>query len=489
MRFAEWTPKEPARVVDLRPELALYDLARYYWGSRRAVVDEVFGQAYDLGAKTAVIEYRYLDANYRSEHATFYSVTFRRYPSVAHRVHFFSQPPPDAFADETTALDFSDLAYSYLGFVVLRPVPGARIGRVALAPPPGLEGEITCFTRETANVFGVRMSVRSAPFMAQDSQLGVCAHMSLWAAVRHHHLAFGHPTFSVAAIAERIPAEMSRVAPSTGLTVHQVAAGCRALELPALIYRCEEQGDLPAHESIPRIACRYLNSGMPVIVAAGNRHAFCLVGYTRVDAGTPDERIHFIRQDDETGPYQIVEDFAHDVYGRWQYLIVPLPAKLFVPGETAEALGREKLIAVAAASDDPEATEIANSGEDGAAPIMFRSAAVRSNRFKESLLERNYDTEIVARYRRMPMPKWLWVVEAVRRPERDQRKPAVVGEALIDATDHGRDMKVLAWHIPGELGMWDPDEDEELSVSVPKQGLVETVARYLYNDPLPKPPA
>lgn len=489
MRFAEWTPSVPARVVDLRPPQALLQLSRYYQGPRPGVLDEVFGQTWTLGAETAVIEYRYLDADYRSEHSNFYSTTFRRYPSVAHRIHFFSQPPPEALQDEAVALDFSTLARSYLGFVVLRPVPGARIGRVALSPPPGLEGEITCLTHEEANVFGVPMKVRSAPFMAQDGQLGVCAHMCLWVAARHHHLAFGHPGFTAASIAERIPAEMGRAAPSSGLTVQQLAAGCRALDLPPLIYKCERRSDMPARESIPRIACRYLNSGMPVIVAAGGRHAFCLVGYTRVDAGTTDERIHFIRQDDETGPYQVVKDFAHDDYRPWQYLIVPLPAKVFVPGETAESLGKEKLIAAAAGSSDLEVAELAQAGRNGQGPIMFRSVVVRSNRFKETLVDRNYDPEIVARYRRLAMPKWLWVVEAVHRPERNLRTPAVVGEALIDATDHGRDMNLLAWHIPGELGMWNPDEDEERTVAVPEQGFVETVARYLYQDPLPKPPA
>ena len=489
MRFADWTPSDPAWVVDLRPHQAVLQLSRYYQGPRPGVLGEVFGQAWTLGAQTAVIEYRYLDADYRSEHSSFYSITFRRYPSVAHRIHFFSQPPPEVLEDEVQALDFSTLADSYLGLVVLRPVPGARVGRVALTPPPGLEGEITCFTHEEANVFGVPMKVRSAPFMAQDGQLGVCAHMSLWVAARHHHLAFGHPGFTVASIAERIPAEMGRAAPSTGLTVQQLAAGCRALDLPPLVYKCENRSDLPTRESIPRIACRYLNSGMPVIVAAGGRHAFCLVGYTRVDAGTTDERIHFIRQDDEAGPYQVVVDFAHDDYRPWQYLIVPLPAKVFVSGETAESLGKEKLIAAAAESDDLDVAELARSGADERGPIMFRSAVIRSNRFKEALEHRQYHPEIVARYRRLPMPKWLWVVEAVRRPERNLRQPAVVGEALIDATDHGRDMNVLAWHIPGELGMWNPDEDEERSVSVPKQGLVETAARYLYKEPLPKPPA
>ena len=489
MRFADWTPSAPARVVDLRSDLALVQLANYYEGARPGVAHEVFGQAYTLGAQTAIIEYRYLDANYRSEHSSFYSITFRRYPSVAHRIHFFAQEQPDELADPNAVLDFSTMSDNYLGFVVLRPVPGAPIGRVALAPPSQFASEVTCITEERTNVFGVPMRVGSAPFMAQDSQLGVCAHMSLWTAARHHHLAFGHPDFTVAAIAESIPAEMGRVAPSTGLTVHQLAAGCRALGLPALIYKCDPLQDLPAEESIPRIACRYLNSGMPVIVAAGSRHAFCVVGYTRVHAGTSDERIHFIRQDDERGPYQVVEDFAHDDYGTWQYLIVPLPSKIFVPGETAESLGKETLIAAAAGATDPAAADIAEAGRDERGLITFRSAVVRSNRFKEGLPERGYAPEIVARYRRLPMPRWLWVVEAVRRPERNNRAKAVVGEALIDATDHGRDMNVLAWHVPGELGMWNPDEDQSSTVVVPTQDVVETVARYIYDKPLSKPPA
>jgi hypothetical protein len=35
----------------------------------------------------------------------------------------------------------------------------------------------------------------------------------------------------------------------------------------------------------------------------------------------------------------------------------------------------------------------------------------------------------------------------------------VLAEAIIDATDHLRDLHVLAWRIPGQLVQWDPDED------------------------------
>jgi hypothetical protein len=490
VEFAEWTPGDPARIVDLRPAGALLRLIRYYEGTRPGVVHEVLGQAYALGAQMAVIEYRYIDPDYRSEHSRFYSTTFRRYPSVAHRLHFFNVPPLDAWRDPDRGFDFAPLADSYQGFVVLRPLAGARVGRVALAPPADFAQDVTSLTREKVNVFGVPMSVRTAPFMAQDAQLGVCAHMALWVVAHHHHLAFGRERRTSGDIADRIPSELGlgRPAPSSGLTVDQLAAGCRSLGLPALVYKCKEPLlDLPKGEQIPGIVCRYLNSGMPVIVAAGGHHAFTLVGYRRVDAGTPDERIHFIRQDDEVGPYQIVEDYAHDQHGRWEWLIVPLPQKVFLPGEVAESLGREQLLDTARSSGDA-AEALADEVDAEPREISFRSTVVRSNRFKETLPDRGFEPDVVGLYRRMPLPHWIWVVEAIRKGERANRTRSVIAEAIIDATDHGRDPHVLAWRVPGALWSWRPDDDEIGDRPIPHHGLVDSVVGWAGNEPLPAQP-
>jgi len=78
----------PALLVDLREAGALDYLVDEYGQRRPLVLKQVLGHAYAAGAQTAVIEYRYIDADYRDEHSRFYSTTFRRYPSVAHRIHF-----------------------------------------------------------------------------------------------------------------------------------------------------------------------------------------------------------------------------------------------------------------------------------------------------------------------------------------------------------------------------------------------------------------
>jgi hypothetical protein len=314
--------------------------------------------------------------------------------------------------------------------------------------------------------------------------------MALWVVAHHHNLAFGRERRTSGEIADRIPSDLGlgRPAPSSGLTVDQLAAGCRSLALPALVYKCKDPtADLPAGEQIPGIVCRYLNSGMPVVVAAGGHHAFTLVGYRRVDAGTPDERIHFIRQDDEVGPYQVVEDYAHDRHGRWEWLIVPLPQKVFLPGEVAESLGKEQLLDTARHSTD--AAE-AFAAEVDAEPreISFRSTVVRSNRFKETLPDRGFEPDVVAAYRRMALPRWVWVVEAIRKTERANRQPSVVAEAIIDATDHSRDPHVLAWRLPNALWSWRPDDDQVGDREIADHGLVDSVAGWAGDEALPAQP-
>ncbi len=470
MNLFEWSRvRQPADAVDLRQPGALYSLLDTYGEASPQVLQAVLGQAFTLGAQTAIVEYRYLDADYRNEHSRFYSTTFRRYASAAHRLHFFAAPiPPELFSPDHPAR-FHRLGY--LGYTVLRPVPAAPIGRTMLAPPPNLSGHVTCCTRDQVNLLGEPLEITAAPFIAQDAQLSRCAQAALWVTAYYHHLTHGTPRLLPGDIAAAVPAELalSRPVPAEGLSVFQLSAAATRIGLPALVYKLD---DLPPDESLPRIACRYLNSALPVIVAGGG-HAFVLVGYRRVDPGTPQERIHFIRHDDEVGPYQVVENFLLDDYSPWQYLIVPLPAKVYLSGEKAEVLGAARLTTSSADSASPTARKL--HAAITAHEVSFRSTALKSNAFKTGLERRGVPEPVASIYRRMPMSHWIWVVEATDRAARDRGDPCVLAEAIIDATDHLRDLHVLAWRVPGELVQWDPDEDRlsrGLLAAVPPLGSV-----------------
>lgn len=230
---------------------------------------------------------------------------------------------------------------------------------------------------------------------------------------------------------------------------------------------------------------------MPVIVTAGGRHAFVLVGYRRMHAGTSNERIHFICQDDEEGPYRVIDDFNHDRYGIWEYLIVPLPHKVFVPGETAETVGRVNLRRLMQQSENLAAADLRSqvdlpSGDDRS--VTYRSTVMLSNRFKETLEQRNVPEAVVPLYRRMQLPRWIWVVEALLRQSRNLGTDAVLAEAIVDATDHSRDRRALAMRIPGQLWSWRPDEDVEARRALGPQPPYDSVSRFVLDPPLDAQP-
>jgi hypothetical protein len=445
---------------------ALSWLGDRYFGNR--VVRNVLAQAFASGAQSAAIEYRYLDPHYRDEHSTFYSRTFRRYPAVAHRLHLFSNPPPDTLGAPEVAARFTGLGY--LGFSVLRPVPAAPVGRTYLAPPPELDRYVSCRREQTVNLFGDELTVSASPFMAQDAQLLRCAHATLWVCGQLHSAMEQTTTILPSDVAAAVPSELGigRPVPSVGLTIHQISAAATRLGFPPLVY--DLSSGLPGNESLFKIACRYLNSGIPVIVAGGG-HAFVLVGYRRTDPQTPDERIQFIRQDDEVGPYQVVANCLLDIYSPWQFLVIPLPHKVYMAGEDAEVVGSIRL----------EAALNADGFQAPPSGWSWRSTLLKSNDFKTQLSARGVPDREATIYRRTHMSRWIWVVEAVDRSLRDAGERAVVAEAVIDATDHLRDRHLLAWRTPTAMRTWAPDADRVDAISgLPVADPVATVSRLPY---------
>lgn len=66
---------------------------------------------------------------------------------------------------------------------------------------------------------------------------------------------------------------------------------------------------------------------------------------------------------------------------------------------------------------------------------------------------------MAAAYQRMQLSRFVWVVELTDRALRDAGEPCVLAEAVVDATDHVRDLHVLGWRIPGAVWGWLPDDD------------------------------
>jgi hypothetical protein len=257
-------------------------------------------------------------------------------------------------------------------------------------------------------------------------------------------------------IADAVPQDIGRGTPSIGLSLYQISVASSRLGLPALVYSLQPP---PDNESLFRIACRYLNSGLPVIVGGGE-HAFVLVGYERVNAGRLDERIRFFRHDDELGPYGAVDNYLFDEYSPWEYMVVPLPSKVYLSGEEAEVVGEAHLRQALEDHASNQNNRLLTDLDDPSRPLSFRTTVMRSNDFKTGLDERGVPAPLAAVYRRMQMSRWVWIVELVDRKLRNAGDPFVLAEILVDATDHVRDRHVLAYRVPGVVAQWDPDADQ-----------------------------
>ena len=149
----------PPRLAPVQPQPRILPFQQ-----RSVPFERIVQIARQLGTTSVVVERRYIDHDYRSEHSHFYSTTFKRFPSVCHQLHFFTkQVDPDL-------RNLREASEGYRGYSVMRPLPSAPVGRTLIAPPPDLKGATLCLGTDTVHLWGHTLSVRAMPFVSQDKE-------------------------------------------------------------------------------------------------------------------------------------------------------------------------------------------------------------------------------------------------------------------------------------------------------------------------------
>jgi hypothetical protein len=462
----DWEDPDPADVVPLRGQQD-WDALRHRYDPN--LLDRPLERCLEVarmgGARTVVVETRYLDLDYRSEYSSFFSKTFAEIPDTAHRLHFFKT---DVVAGELDELPGATRR-AYLGYMTIRPSPLGRVGRTMLAPPPRLRSAVQTAVSGIVNFFGQRLDVNGVPFAQQDTQFGRCAHVAAWIC---HYTAVLRGDVGRRAMADfSLFADPSvaegRPLPSQGLTGLQLSNLMREFQLPPIVYRMGflpgsgQEPPLPPHSPADdpgtwdtraiAVLCRFLNSGYPMLVGTQD-HAFVIVGYRR-QARNGQAWIGFIRHDDQRGPYLEVNDILNDVDPRtgyrhslWQLLLAPVPEKLWLLPEAAERTGRELLLRYDALAGSDTFAAIQRGGR-----LTFRTIAMTSAWYKERAAARGLDADSQRELRLARMSRLIWVVEAVDRDARSAGTPSVLGEAVFDSTSSDVSPNVLAIRVPGAL--------------------------------------
>lgn len=283
--MASWEEPDPGEILPLGSDADWAALLARYPAFNPRPFSRCLEVARAGGATCVVIETRYIDLDYRSEYAAYYSRTFQEQPDSTHRLHFFSRL---LAADEVW--QFGGDPFEYLGYIVVRPLFVGRIGRTMLRPPPDVGPSIRTAVTDHVSFFGQNLQITAVPFVQQSTDLFRCAHAGAWVC---HHSAYlrgdvGRREMADFSLAANAGLSVGRPLPSGGLTLFQISDVLCNFDLPPIHYNVRNLSDAQPHPWTPpiptppandpsqhpghwdtriiAICCRYLNSGLPVLV-------------------------------------------------------------------------------------------------------------------------------------------------------------------------------------------------------------------------------
>ena len=292
----------------------------------------------EINARSIIVETDYVDGDFLEDFASFYVRCFEPYERFCKRLHFFSMKLSrqdfDALASSNASSELiADVKKHYLGFIVVKPLPDAIIGRTQLKTygPDGGRRNYTALVRYEAHIFGIDLAVESLAFQEQDRAVAACATVALWSCFQKTSRLFGTPAPRPPKIT--LDATQSiydqRALPSNGLYVEQI---CNAIRLNGLDPEVFGQS---ARERLPIASLIYahLKGGLPVLLVVEveglEGHALALSGFSLRD--TPQLKIETANPPKEAPQLvglRIDEFYAHDdQHGPFSRLRVLAPHK------------------------------------------------------------------------------------------------------------------------------------------------------------------
>jgi hypothetical protein len=470
--------------------------------------DDIIKQLRDLGAAAALIEDDYLDRDFSEAYSAYYAKTFKRHSKICTRVLLFSCSlsflagivNPTASAERLQ----TESSSHYLGHIILRPISRAPVSQAILRappPPPGFESHLLVKARYTAHILGAELAVDAVPMTQQDSRIGACVQASIWVIARHIHARHRGPWLSTVAITAAAIANTehsinrSLPAGSEFLTANNAVAALRAAGREPLIYAHQSKdahGKLDWGALRPAdIINRYVDSGIPVsiwvdIPGQSVGHAVVATGQVLKSTSGPSSlpaqptRAEFSEaffvNDDQIGPNVIVPVKAISGIGQTPYcvadntsvLIIPLPSKVFLPAETAEALAWGILGMHASGWASHKAAHVGKLGSSEVLGDEFVDELSKNNvlartyltygwKYKHRALRNQLEDSVKTVARDLDVPRYVYVTEfsLLRQLENlPQHQRRVIAHCVVDATAKHEDLEsIRLFHAPG-LCLW-----------------------------------
>jgi len=209
-----------------------------------------------LGCATVIEEPGYIDRDFLEDFSAYHVRSFRTYRRICTRLHFFKQhlSQQDLEAAMLRREGAPGLQNSYLGFIVLRPLPVTVVGRTCLKTYTDQARRGTRLFptkyRQDVDLHGIALHVESVAFQEQDKDVAACATSALWSVLQCTGRKFQHAIpspVSITGTAAATGGYDERMLPAVaGLTIRQIADTLRYVGLEPHLLPLEvhkEEGD------------------------------------------------------------------------------------------------------------------------------------------------------------------------------------------------------------------------------------------------------
>ena len=417
-------------------------------------------------ATTAVVENDYIDVDYS---ASYYDQRVRSFSPTNRgttRIHFFANDLTKRRFVNASQPTVTAMKSNYVGFTVVRPDRPTTLGRTLISCPSNVSGKPARFpTRTTTpvNLAGISLTVESCPYMSQDTKIMACATAALWmSATPLAEKISGmpaHTTAEITGMAMSLDRPFGPAVGKRGLTLFEMEQALLKIGFdPTIYFR-------PSPQELVEICHLFSDSGIPPVLrieSNGIGHAVTVIGSTLQSPSSPQTSIpgafpdhqfvsDLIIHDDQRGMYLLAE--AHPITDRYgnpttelrintgagiayatcDAILVPLPRRVMLDVLEVQTQAEEWIV------------QAKSLGVLENRDVVYRTILVRSNVFKQTLLEHRdrgtptsgYPGYLVEFARGLPMPRYIWLVEVsymVNWDPSNRSSSPVVADLIFDST-------------------------------------------------------
>ncbi len=186
-----------------------------------------------------VLENKYIDRHFLEDYSEYYVRCFTNYKKYCSRIHFFQSEDSDFKSkfDEVLSQnrDIGEFS-SYLGFIVIRPIPQTFLARICLKIYFE-NSDSKHIIRQMCNVslFGIKLEIETIACQEQDRILSACATSALWSFFHAHPSTTNLQLPSSSFITKTAYSEENGFEgefPNTGLSTEMI---CRSLRVNGLV--------------------------------------------------------------------------------------------------------------------------------------------------------------------------------------------------------------------------------------------------------------